>query len=105
MTWDFHVGMKVVCINDSPCYSPEYKLVKGEVYIIRKVRQYYWSNNHLNSTFGVYLKGIERINERGIDVPFGNLRFRPLNETPKHIELFRKIALDATEKKRVTIDA
>lgn len=114
MTWDFHVGMKVVWIgptkeskSSTGWTSVGDRLSEDKIYTIREILS--WK----------FIDGIElsiRLNEyRRVlkhtsgwikdDCPVGARFFRPLNETPKHIELFRKLALDATEKKRVTVDA
>ncbi|CAK08419.1 hypothetical protein RL2929 [Rhizobium johnstonii 3841] len=83
MSYDFHVGQKVVCINDTFKHVSIDQLIrKGEIYTIRWVGEY---THYIDGTFiGVKLAEINRGNDDGpegygaADMPYRATRFRPL---------------------------
>lgn len=105
---EFFVGQRVVCICADPWhyagYTQEAPICEGGVYTIRKLGHVEF-NFGSRPMLGVWLEGIYRRSPLGevADEPFGAIRFRPLESKP--IELFRQIARDVTEGKRVEIEA
>ncbi|MDM9629591.1 CAP-Gly domain protein [Rhizobium sp. S152] len=85
MSYDFHVGQKVVCIDDTFKHvSIDQGIRKGEIYTIRWVGEY---THYIDGTFfGIKLQEIDRGNDDGpegygaADMPFRATRFRPLVE-------------------------
>ncbi|MEH7869256.1 CAP-Gly domain protein [Rhizobium laguerreae] len=83
MSYDFHVGQKVVCIDDKFKHVSIDQLIrKGEIYTIRWVGEY---THYIDGTFiGVKLAEINRGNDDGpegygaADMPYRATRFRPL---------------------------
>ena len=81
--YDFHVGQKVVCINDTfKNVSIDQGIRKGQVYTIRWVGPY---RHYVDGDFiGVKLAEIHRGNDDGpegygaADMPYRANRFRPL---------------------------
>lgn len=81
--YDFHVGQKVVCINDTfKNVSIDQLIRKGQVYTIRWVGPY---RHYVDGDFiGVKLAEIHRGNDDGpegygaADMPYRATRFRPL---------------------------
>ena len=81
--YDFHVGQKVVCINDTfKNVSIDQGIRKGQVYTIRWVGPY---RHYVDGDFiGVKLAEIHRGNDDGpegygaADMPYRATRFRPL---------------------------
>lgn len=78
-TWQFHVGMQVVCVDDSLMPEQYLEINAGEVYTIS------WVGIHENYIAGEYL-GVRLVGvERGVcpqfgdhNPPFRATRFRPL---------------------------
>lgn len=93
---EFFVGQKVVCV--SALRAPELK--KGAIYTIGAIYFKDWSGAH-----GVSLVEVPfPEDKRDLYLPgYKETRFRPLES--KAIALFRKIALDVTEGRKVRIDA
>lgn len=99
----FHVGQKVVCVNDEG-QSPESGqrwITKGHVYVIS------WVGNYRNIRRGknahcVRLDGIDRsglYNGRAYhDTPFYASRFRPVIERKTDISLFTAMLNPAPSK-------
>lgn len=81
----FHVGQKVVCINDTPWNSPLLgTLRRGCIYTIR------WIGIHLGQPC---VKVDEILRPCGLDIspddtPFLSRRFRPLIERKTDISIF-----------------
>ncbi|MFT4183630.1 MAG: CAP-Gly domain protein [Rhizobium sp.] len=83
MSYDFHVGQKVVCIDDRFKHVSIDQLIrKGTIYTIRWVGEY---THYVDGTFiGVKLEEIHRGNDDGpegygaADMPYRASRFRPL---------------------------
>ncbi|OEC93272.1 MULTISPECIES: CAP-Gly domain protein [unclassified Rhizobium] len=83
MSYDFHVGQKVVCIDDTFKHVSIDQLIrKGTIYTIRWVGEY---THYVDGTFiGVKLEEIHRGNDDGpegygaADMPYRASRFRPL---------------------------
>lgn len=98
---EFYVGQKVVCVDDklgpNPILATPWRLVRGNEYTVRWVGWYEHKRSGL--IFGVRLSGIERVQPR--DTPYRANRFAPLES--KAIQLFRKIAADATSKRKITV--
>jgi hypothetical protein len=107
MSWEFKVGMKVVCVfagsypeqagtawrGDAP--------IEGAVYTIKRV----FLSNGVPT---LHLKEIER-NEQakriyGKDVGYRAERFRPLVSKPSSIKIFREIALGVSNGKPIIDD-
>lgn len=93
---DWHVGMKVVCINDTPAFTNPLRIKKGEIYTIRGF--------DANPPFvlidmilglGVYLEEIHQdlSPATGKEFSFYAWRFKPLEKSKKEvsIEVFQKI--------------
>ncbi len=97
---DFFVGGKVVCVDDSPITCAKYfhdpVPVLGRVYTVARITS--WPSLCI-SWPSLCITELDTRN------PWGYLqsRFRPLEETSKAIELFRKLAVDATTKKKITV--
>lgn len=82
-TWQFHVGMQVVCIDDSTMPEQYLEVKAGEVYTLAWVgiHESYIAGEYL----GVRLVGVNRgrCPEFGdLDPPFRATRFRPLKNDP-----------------------
>lgn len=87
----FSVGQKVVCVNDEidafPCKSSPLcyvmglnGLTEGNVYTVRGV--FLVDDDPLYNYGGVYLEEITRpINAKGVEAPYHQKRFVPLQET------------------------
>lgn len=83
VSYDFHVGQKVVCIDDKFKHVSIDQLIrKGTIYTIRWVGEY---THYVDGTFiGVKLAEIHRGNDDGpegygaADMPYRATRFRPL---------------------------
>ena len=83
MTYHFHAGQQVQCIDDKfkNVANPQ-GIKEGEIYTIRRVGPYrtYVDGDYI----GVWLQGIERDCETygHRDVPYAARRFRPLVSDP-----------------------
>lgn len=83
MSYEFHIGQKVVCIDDKFKHvSIDQGIRKGEIYTLRWVGEY---THYIDGTFfGVKLEELHRGNDDGpegygaADMPFRATRFRPL---------------------------
>lgn len=91
---DFHVGQKVVCINDTfKNVSIDQLIRKGQIYTVRWVGMY---SHYVDGEFlGIKLEEIHRGDDDGpegygaADMPYRASRFRPLVEDK--ISMFRKL--------------
>ncbi|WP_210211084.1 CAP-Gly domain protein [Borborobacter arsenicus] len=98
MTYNFHAGMDVVCIDDNVPLAgggvvKDANITEGETYRLRWVgmASHYVFGDYL----GVKLEGVDsKFGEAwGVpDAPYAARRFRPLVKDP--IALFRRIATD-----------
>lgn len=103
---EFYVGQKVACINATPPLGarPNIALIEGQIYIIRWIGAYDWLLQTLGvwqAGVGVMLEGVNRITRNATDIPFSAGRFRPLES--QAISIFRKIALDVTEGRKIDL--
>lgn len=98
---EFYVGQKVVCIAGTPS-EPEYELgdtlKTGSVYTIRWLGIYGFREGVVET---VKLCGLSRNRGLLIDLPWTARIFRPLDS--KAISIFRQIALDVSEGKKVRV--
>jgi hypothetical protein len=78
MSWEFHVGQKVVCVDGKGV-----SLKTGHIYTIRLIY-----TGSAGFTF-IAVKGVKEGSDRPGYFPH---RFRPLEEKPDSIEQFRAIA-------------
>lgn len=103
---EFHVGQKIVCVeapvhNGYDTWGWEIFPIKGRVYTIRQILP-----EDDEGDIGILL--VEIVNRNAdYDSAFGELEFcqdyfRPL--ASKAISIFRKIAADVSEGKKVKID-
>jgi len=103
---EFFVGQKVVCVNAGDVdgrggrWLPGEELVEGKTYTILCIREVLgWPAFDL-----IELKRHPYATEYfGIDVAYAAVRFRPIQS--KAISIFRKIARDVTEGKKMEIVA
>lgn len=110
MSWEFKVGMKVVCVDDMP--PPKYwdgtvhavPLRKGETYTLRWVGAHDFHSDGLQPA--VKVVGVYRPDPEGNpdDRPFAADRFRPLVSKPDAIEQFREIARGVSNGKPIIDD-
>src|ERR1700754_3743525 len=83
MSYEFHVGQKVVCIDDKFKHVSIDQLIrKGEIYTVRWIGEY---THYVDGTFiGIKVEEIHRGNDDGpegygaTDMPYRATRFRPL---------------------------
>lgn len=93
----FHVGQKVVCVDDVPPMKPgviylpwDHKIARGEVYVVR------WIGDDRDETC-VRLQGVYR-NYYGADTPYFANRFRPVVERKTNISIFTEMLTPSTPK-------
>lgn len=100
MECKFHVGQKVVCVNDTGgCFrlpGIDYwdgldGLKKGEVYTVRAVGP---SPDPFDHRVVVCLDEIVRFHKGGKEYGFHPARFRPVKDTTAEVEKLKKIARD-----------
>jgi hypothetical protein len=97
----FHVGQKVVCVDDEFGFADRLSLrelpVKGNVYIIRDMPLGMAIDG--SRRIGLLLQGIKN-NEgpRGIEHCFNPMRFRPIVERKTDISIFRLLLNPANHK-------
>lgn len=98
----FHIGQKVVCVNDDPYFYGKHHsgakayfgLTKGHIYTIRWIGRSY-SNNP-----AVKLEEIMRYPEPenlAHDIPFGAKRFAPLEKKQTSIAVFQEMLVKTPE--------
>lgn len=103
---EFRVGEKVVCIGafTKDMHPLEISPTVGEVYTVRAVRP----SRH-GDFLVLRLREIVnpklRYNGELTECWFCSQKFRPVQHQSKSIEIFRKIARDVTEGKKVRISA
>lgn len=99
---DWHVGMKVVCVDDEPW--PEFKsemdgLTSGQVYTIRKVGLDPYPGF---PGVGVWLDEIHRPLDKGFEqygeASFSAARFRPVQTRKTDISIFEAMLTGAKTK-------
>ncbi len=94
----FHVGMKVVCVNDSLGNLPDtYKgvtimhtldgLKKGSIYTVREVGLKSWIDAAPAIKLIEIIRGIGPLGES----PYWAHRFKPLEERKTDISIFKKL--------------
>lgn len=89
---DFSIGQKVVCVNDSPegmtIYAEDpFRLMKGNIYTV--VDKFAFNSSYWGPFVGIQLA--EQAPIKGKRGTWHPSRFRPLEEKPDAIELFRTI--------------
>lgn len=105
----FHIGQKVVCVDDAIhrewpsnwlCPGDVSGLTRNMIYTVRWVGVYRKPN-------GALIDGLRvaEIMRGGPDTPYSTCRFRPLEEKPDSIEIFREIARGVSDGKPVVEDA
>lgn len=92
--WEFHVGQRVVCVDDSPVDGVYGPIAKGAIYTVAKVGigRSKWSKKD------VCLHLQEVPCATFFDNGYSHRRFRPLRERKTSIECFRAL-LNPTDKK------
>ena len=91
----FHVGQKVVCVDDKRQHVPwadpaevaGKTIIQGRIYVVR-------SHGIFDGDYCITVEGIIRSSPFEDDAPFRASRFRPVAEKPSSIEIFRSLALD-----------
>lgn len=90
---DWHVGMKVVCVDPLYTWSEGSELEKGRVYTIRAIGP--WVRNSdpsVSLSVGVWLAEIHDRSEPDFledgDIPFRASRFRPVKTRKTDISIF-----------------
>lgn len=97
----FHVGQRVVCIDDGPGLNPIGPLCKGQIYTIRG-----FSNDPRDPELGVYLEEILNLHPfHGVEINYRASRFRPVIErsTETGMAILRKVADDAAKRKNLVV--
>jgi hypothetical protein len=108
MSLKFHIGQKVVCVDDRPCAggdSSDWNLRKGAVYTVTRVIMCP-DDRHGHGGLCLFLQEAVRgpCSCCGAAVPYYAGRFRPLEEKPDSIELFRAIARAVSDGKPIIED-
>lgn len=94
---EFFVGQKVVCVDDRIGHDVRGELVKGELYTISELLLAH------DFTLDLENQTMARVAERPAHFYYGLWRLRPLDS--KAISIFRQIAKDVTEGRKVTVRA
>lgn len=99
----FHIGQKVVCVDDGP---PEFNLRKeglrrGAIYTVREVGLRSWFDGAPAVRLMEIIRGpkASETGDEDSDTPFWAHRFRPLIEHKTDISVFKKILADASKEK------
>lgn len=100
----FHVGQKVVCVDDKNWGHPEPPLnwpVTGRVYTVRGFSAA-WDENGSN---GLLLAEVSSGNyfDAGEEVGFKRRRFRPIVETKTDISIFKRMLTPQRKSRRVEV--
>lgn len=116
---EFQVGQEVVKIKYTIPGHPGAKadigdlLTDGQIYIVR------WVGVHAfigGEAAALRVAGVTRVTQSqtkpgdvNVDVPWGSIQFRPVQKNivtatvSKGLSMFRKLASDATEKRKITV--
>lgn len=103
----FHVGQRVVCVDDNwpigqcICDEEAFPLKIGAVYTVRDLDS---KKTYLRIRVHEFIRQNPCGFERHYDWPFRATRFRPLEEKPERIAIFREIARGITEGRPIIPD-
>ena len=99
----FHVGQKVICVNNEPHegrpWVPGEEVVVGQIYTIRRV--HFWRDHPV-----VWLEEVRRaigsVAKWGPDCGYGQFRFRPAVERKTDISIFTQILDGVRDKETIS---
>jgi hypothetical protein len=95
MSCNFHVGQKVVCVDDLTNNTNEKlpEINAGHVYVIRRIgRIHVPSIGYLDTEESLWLEGVDRhikVHSISVDLGFRHSRFRPAVTRKTDISIFK----------------